>query len=92
MITQMWVTDKSMEDRFHKPIEFTFMNHKLIFLQTNHDLGTTVWDSGMILAKYIETIELKNKTVIELGSGVGIVGICASLLGNLIKLTKMINH
>jgi predicted nicotinamide N-methyase len=46
--------------------------------------GLTTWDGSVVLAKYLEyslTDEFKNKRVVELGSGTGLVGICTALLG-----------
>ena len=44
-------------------------------------LGTSVWDSGILMAKHIADksfcIDLCGKTVLELGSGVGLSGIVA---------------
>ena len=46
-------------------------------------LGVVVWDAAIVLTKYLETINstIRNKTVLELGSGTGAVGIGASVLG-----------
>ncbi|KAJ2161205.1 Protein-lysine N-methyltransferase efm6 [Coemansia sp. RSA 552] len=43
-------------------------------------VGSTVWDAGLVLAKYLERrtaegLDLAGKTVLELGAGTGIVGI-----------------
>jgi predicted nicotinamide N-methyase len=45
--------------------------------------GLNVWDGAMLLARYIEKVPniVKNKRVIELGSGCGVVGIAAAISG-----------
>ena len=42
-----------------------------------------VWDAAIVLSKYLETIrdQVRDKSVLELGSGTGAVGICAAALG-----------
>ncbi|KAI8320419.1 hypothetical protein GQ54DRAFT_241617, partial [Martensiomyces pterosporus] len=47
-------------------------------------VGSTIWDAALVLAKYIEhqaklgNLDLAGKTVVELGSGTGLVGIAVS--------------
>ncbi|GCB70120.1 hypothetical protein scyTo_0008505 [Scyliorhinus torazame] len=57
----------------------------------NADLGYSsyVWDSAIFLCKYFEkeNINFTGKKVIELGSGTGMVGILAALLGGDVTLT-----
>ena len=45
--------------------------------------GLNVWDGAMLLARYIEKVPniVKNKRVVELGSGCGVVGIAAAICG-----------
>ena len=45
--------------------------------------GLNVWDGAMLLARYIERVPniVKNKRIIELGSGCGVVGIAAAICG-----------
>lgn len=45
--------------------------------------GLNVWDGAMLLTRYIEKVPniVKNKKVIELGSGCGVVGIAAAICG-----------
>ena len=45
--------------------------------------GLNIWDGAMLLARYIEKVPniVKNKRVIELGSGCGVVGIAAAICG-----------
>jgi predicted nicotinamide N-methyase len=53
--------------------------------------GLAVWDSSLVLSKYLErrfgTSGLQGKRLIELGSGCGVLGISAGLLGGEVILT-----
>ena len=46
-------------------------------------IGGKLWDSSMILAEYLLSHSdlIKSRRVIELGSGLGLIGIVSSLLG-----------
>ena len=59
--------------------------------QKDGDTGLTVWDGSILLAKALESIfgSLRNKTVLELGSGVGLVGISAAALGAKVVMTDL---
>ena len=52
------------------------------------DVGHVVWDAAIVLAKFIDTgyftteFQLKNKNVLELGSGTGLVGLVAAIKGS----------
>ncbi|XP_011091630.1 protein N-lysine methyltransferase METTL21A [Sesamum indicum] len=73
----------------------------LSILQSPSSLGTpgvtgsVMWDSGIILGKFLEhsvesgKIFLQGKNVIELGSGCGLVGCIAALLGAQVILTDL---
>ncbi|KAJ1955246.1 Protein-lysine N-methyltransferase efm6 [Linderina pennispora] len=49
-------------------------------------VGATVWDAAFVLSKYIEkqvklgSLDLSGKTVLELGSGTGVVGLSVALI------------
>lgn len=71
---------------------FNFVQRKLTIPQDWGNLGVAavVWDAAIVLCEYLEKgeIEIKNKSVIELGAGSGIVGIVASLLGAKVTVTE----
>ncbi|CAI0472770.1 unnamed protein product [Linum tenue] len=75
--------------------------HSLSILQSPSSLGTpgvtgsVMWDSGIVLGKFLEhavdskMLVLQGKKAIELGSGCGLVGCIASLLGAEVILTDL---
>jgi len=73
--------------------ELPFLNNTLIIKQIPNGeevvgTGAHVWPAAIILAKYLEKqidneslpLLIKNKRCLDLGSGTGIIGICAALL------------
>jgi len=44
-------------------------------------IGGKLWDSATVLIRFLESRDLKEKTVLELGAGTGAVGIACALLG-----------
>jgi len=79
------------KDRFEGTFTLNVLGKKLHFQQSvvksNNSVGLTVWDSSVVLAKYLERRcelncnSLNGKTVIEIGAGCGIPGIVACTLG-----------
>ncbi|XP_078442178.1 S-adenosyl-L-methionine-dependent methyltransferases superfamily protein [Wolffia australiana] len=57
--------------------------------------GAVMWDSGIVLAKFLESavdsgrLVLQGNRVVELGSGCGLVGCVAALLGARVVLTDL---
>lgn len=57
--------------------------------------GAVMWDSGVVLAKFLEhavdsgSLLLQTKKIVELGSGCGLVGCIAALLGAQVILTDL---
>ena len=57
--------------------------------------GATIFDAGLVLIHYLQkcvkegTLDFNGKSVIDLGSGTGIVGIAAGKLGGLVTLTDL---
>ncbi|XP_048394382.1 protein-lysine methyltransferase METTL21D isoform X1 [Stegostoma tigrinum] len=61
------------------------------------DVGCVVWDAALVLAKYLETSSFyrgglhtfTGRSVVELGSGTGLVGLMASVLGAHVTVTDL---
>ncbi|XP_022750021.1 protein N-lysine methyltransferase METTL21A-like isoform X2 [Durio zibethinus] len=81
-------------DRLNSPstsvITFEVLGHQLQFSQdpNSKHLGTTVWDTSMVFAKFLNCrkgrfcpSKLKGKRVVELGAGCGVAGFGMALLG-----------
>ncbi|GAB1598580.1 protein N-lysine methyltransferase METTL21A-like [Argonauta hians] len=71
---------------------FCFGGQQLTISQQWNKLGVTavVWDSAIVLSEFLEKHPefVKNKSVIELGAGTGLVGIVAALLGGNVTVTE----
>ncbi|DBA05356.1 TPA: hypothetical protein N0F65_007518 [Lagenidium giganteum] len=54
-------------------------------------IGGKLWDSSLILTQYLSLHPdlMVDKTVVELGSGLGLVGICCAMLGARVTLTDI---
>ncbi|KAH9290609.1 hypothetical protein KI387_034726, partial [Taxus chinensis] len=75
--------------------------HNLCILQSPSSMNTSgvtggvMWDSGVVLGKFLEhavdcnLFNLRGKKCVELGSGCGLVGCVAALLGGHVVLTDM---
>ncbi|GAB1606730.1 protein-lysine methyltransferase METTL21D-like [Argonauta hians] len=59
------------------------------------DVGCVIWDSAIVLAKYLESNDfdkgkdLNGKKILELGSGTGCLGIVASTFGAQVYITDL---
>ncbi|XP_048389653.1 protein N-lysine methyltransferase METTL21A isoform X1 [Stegostoma tigrinum] len=78
--------------KFHEPsATFHYAKRDIVIRQNWNQLGVAavVWDAAIVLCTYLElgTIQLQDRTVIELGAGTGLVGIVAALLGADVTVT-----
>lgn len=91
---ERWNTHLSTE------VEVEVLGHQVKLAQnpSSQNLGTTVWDSSIVLAKYLQKNarngtfarqKVKSKSAIELGAGMGLGGIALALLGCDVLLTDM---
>ncbi|XP_065157485.1 protein N-lysine methyltransferase METTL21D-like [Atheta coriaria] len=86
-------------DYFVRELEINSSDTQLHTLKLHQksvgDVNCIVWDASIVLAKYLEVYNLKHPNflvdvkVIELGSGVGCVGLTAALLGANVTLTDL---
>ncbi|XP_075976476.1 protein N-lysine methyltransferase METTL21D-like [Anticarsia gemmatalis] len=66
-----------------------------IYQKMEGDVNCVVWDASLVLAKYLETMchhksdFLSGIKVLELGSGLGVVGLTAATLGAQVTLTDL---
>ncbi|ONK79738.1 uncharacterized protein A4U43_C01F9570 [Asparagus officinalis] len=82
-------------------LPFDACGHHLTILQSPSSMstpgvtGAVMWDSGIVLAKFLEhsvdsqSLVLQGKRVVELGSGCGLVGCIAAILGADVILTDL---
>ncbi|MCL7046137.1 hypothetical protein MKW94_021969 [Papaver nudicaule] len=60
--------------------------------------GAVMWDSGVVLGKFLEhsvdssSLVLQSKKIVEIGSGCGLVGCIAALLGGQVFLTDLFDR
>ncbi|KAE9523946.1 hypothetical protein AGLY_015593 [Aphis glycines] len=81
---------------YYRDFDLESINVTLRFCQQEYgDVNCVVWDASLVLSKYLETLYLKNnktfdsKRVIELGSGLGCVGLAAACFGANVQLTDL---
>lgn len=81
-------TDRQKNVLFPREIDIEVCLKTLkIFQKIEGDVNCVVWDASLVLAKYLETIcfqkpdFLSGVRVLELGSGLGVVGLTAATLG-----------
>lgn len=79
---------EEINDTFSRNLELESCNITLTFEQQNlGEVNCVVWDAALVLSKYLDISAqkknywLKDKKVLELGSGLGCVGITAACLG-----------
>lgn len=79
--------------RFKVPTRtFEFAGRQLTIQQKwdDHGVAAVVWDSAVVLCEFLEREKhlVKNKNIIELGSGTGLVGLVAAYLGGNVTVTE----
>ncbi|XP_034828438.1 protein N-lysine methyltransferase METTL21D-like [Maniola hyperantus] len=85
-----------LSDLFPREIDIEVCLKTLkIFQKLEGDVNCVVWDASLVLAKYLETMcqskpdFLSGIRVLELGSGLGVVGLTAATLGAQVTLTDL---
>ncbi|XP_067894317.1 EEF1A lysine methyltransferase 3-like [Heterodontus francisci] len=88
----MQAQQEKKEDISKLESRYQFCGHPLKITRdfsSNLGISAIIWEAGLVLCRYFEQekISFSGKKVIELGSGTGIVGILAILLGGDVTLT-----
>lgn len=85
-----------MEKYFSREFQLTSNDVNLEILQhTVGDVGCVVWDAALVLGAYLDhmnqtgQIPVKNRRILELGSGTGFVGLVAAALGGDCLMTDL---
>ncbi|CAH0391417.1 unnamed protein product [Bemisia tabaci] len=84
-----------MDDFFVRKLDIETINKSLDLYQcTIGDVGCVVWDAALVLSKYLEVScakspWLQGRKILELGAGVGCVGIVAACLGGDVIVTDL---
>ncbi|XP_077153175.1 protein-lysine methyltransferase METTL21E-like isoform X1 [Ranitomeya variabilis] len=72
---------------------FNFVGHEIKIVESTDLYGATVWPSALVLCYYLEKhgkeLCMEDKSIIEIGSGTGLVAIVATLLGAQVVATDM---
>ncbi|KAJ7990723.1 hypothetical protein DPEC_G00289870 [Dallia pectoralis] len=94
-----WSPDKMADEYFVRDVER--IDGSILKMKQCYkgDVGCVVWDAAIVLSKYLETETFvdpdlgvnmwANKTVLELGSGTGVVGLMAACLGAQVTVTDL---
>jgi len=76
------------QESYFRHFDLESIDATLKFRQFEYgDVNCVVWDAALVLAKYLETLFIldnttfQSKQVIELGSGLGCVGLAAACFG-----------
>lgn len=87
-MTTTSVSDTDDSCFFAREFEVESLNTVLKFYQKEiGDVSCVIWDASLVLARYLEKraetnpTSLKNRKIVELGAGVGCVGILAACFG-----------
>ncbi|KAG9492214.1 protein-lysine methyltransferase METTL21E-like [Eleutherodactylus coqui] len=72
---------------------FNFAGHEIKIVESTDLYGATVWPSALVLCYFLEKhgkeISIEDKSIIEIGSGTGLVAVVASLLGAQVVATDL---
>ncbi|XP_071598758.1 protein-lysine methyltransferase METTL21C isoform X2 [Heliangelus exortis] len=89
-ILQNWVPRASHHfDKEH----YTYVGHEIVVQESIEHFGTVVWPGALALSQYLESnqeqFNLKDKKVLEIGAGTGLVSIVACILGAYVTATDL---
>ncbi|XP_053868878.1 protein-lysine methyltransferase METTL21C isoform X1 [Malaclemys terrapin pileata] len=89
-ILQKWIpTVSPYFDKEH----YCYADHQITIQESLDHFGAIVWPGALALSQYLESnqqeINLKDKKVLEIGAGTGLVSIVASILGAYVTATDL---
>ncbi|KAK9401737.1 protein-lysine methyltransferase METTL21C [Crotalus adamanteus] len=72
---------------------YCYAGHQIIIQESIECFGAVVWPAALALCQYLESnqeeINFKEKKVLEIGAGTGLVSIVASILGAFVTATDL---
>ncbi|XP_073722407.1 uncharacterized protein mettl21ca isoform X1 [Misgurnus anguillicaudatus] len=72
---------------------YYFAGHEIKIWESLDSFGSVIWPAALALCRYLEsnreTVNLRDKAVLEIGAGTGLVSIVASLLGAWVTATDL---
>ncbi|XP_049833234.1 protein N-lysine methyltransferase METTL21D-like [Schistocerca gregaria] len=80
---------------FVRKLDIGLISPLTLYQKEVGNVSCVVWDAAIVLAKYLEVENLRNKSwlkgssVVELGAGLGCVGLTASCLGAHVTMTDL---
>ncbi|XP_005510037.2 protein-lysine methyltransferase METTL21C isoform X1 [Columba livia] len=89
-ILQNWVPRVS---HYFDKEHYTYVGHQIVIQESIEHFGAVVWPGALALSQYLETnqeqFNLKDKKVLEIGAGTGLLSIVACLLGAYVTATDL---
>ncbi|KAM9567258.1 protein-lysine methyltransferase METTL21C isoform 1-T1 [Guaruba guarouba] len=72
---------------------YTYVGHQIVIQESIEHFGAVVWPAALALSQYLESnqeqFNLKDKKVLEIGAGTGLVSIVACILGAYVTATDL---
>ncbi|XP_010212414.1 PREDICTED: protein-lysine methyltransferase METTL21C [Tinamus guttatus] len=89
-ILQNWVPKIS---HYFDKEHYTYAGHQIVIQESIEHFGAVVWPGALALSQYLESnqerFNLKDKKVLEIGAGTGLVSIVACILGAYVTATDL---
>ncbi|NXV29965.1 MT21C methyltransferase, partial [Rissa tridactyla] len=89
-ILQNWVPRVS---HYFDKEHYTYVGHQIVIHESIEHFGAVVWPGALALSQYLESnqeqFNLKDKKVLEIGAGTGLVSIVACILGAYVTATDL---
>ncbi|XP_014728834.1 PREDICTED: protein-lysine methyltransferase METTL21C [Sturnus vulgaris] len=89
-ILQNWVPRVS---HYFDKEHYTYVGHQIVIQESIEHFGAVVWPGALALSQYLESnqeqFNLKDKKVLEIGAGTGLLSIVACILGAHVTATDL---